>query len=191
MNVIVAASLEVQSMEDDQGVAPAAADAAAPAEPTIAAETMAAAAETTAAAAPVAAPAAPAVPRLHKNMPREEIATFLKEYVSPNGSKLFCSANFERLEHFSMAGLYGDSVSNTKWQNVTDLLFDGDTVTSKLFLIKVREAKLEESAAGRAAASKLGKAEQKREVLAQKRALDEKGPQEETEEEVQASPAVR
>ena len=57
----------------------------------------------TAAPPAAGAPAMPSVPALCKDMPREELEQYLKEYSTESGQKLFAAANVDMLEHLPMS----------------------------------------------------------------------------------------
>ena len=128
-------------------------------------------------ALPAAAPAS--LPQLRSGMPIAELETYLKEYATRDGTKLFAGACLDRLEHFSIDSLYNDCVSAARWQNVTDLLFDADKVTSDIFCRHVREAKQRETVRAQKESARLANAEKKRKLLEEMRAKDEKGPAQE------------
>ena len=87
----------------------------------------------------------PSVPALCKDMPREELEQYLKEYSTESGQKLFAAANVDMLEHLPMSTVYEASKSRAKWEPVANMLFPDSKATSEIFLIKVREAKKAET----------------------------------------------
>ena len=117
------------------------------------------------------------LPTLGKDMTSAELRTYLTEFTTSVGVKIFDTAAVDQLEFYPMETLYSCANSSGKWQNVVDRLFDGDLATAQLFQAKVLAAKVSETNAARHAASKLGKAEKKAARLAELRAGDEKGPE--------------
>ena len=101
------------------------------------------------------------LPTLGKDMTSAELRTYLTEFTTSAGVKIFDTAAVDQLEFYPMETLYSCANSSGKWQNVVDRLFHGDLATAQLFQAKVHAAKVSETKAARHAASKLGKAEKK------------------------------
>jgi len=147
------------------------------------ADAAAADAGTTGETAATAAPSpATALPVLRKDMPREELATYLCGFRTLGGSLLFADAELDQLEHLSMKSLYDFSTSEAKWNNVAAMLFAGNRSVAAVFRCKVLDAKRVEAEEARYRNSKLGKHAAKEAWLREKRKSDVPGDREEEEE---------
>ena len=65
------------------------------------------------------------MPTLGRNMTSEELRTYLTEFTTSAGVKIFAKAAVDKVEFYTMDTLYSCANSSGKWQNVVDRLFDG------------------------------------------------------------------
>ena len=138
---------------------------------------MSAAAEEAPTPAEVQAPSAAPRPKLRKEMSAADLITYLQEFSTSTGTKLFADAAVDRVELLSsrdrpMEVLFDMSSSAAKWRSVANQLFGGDQSTAELFQMKVREAKVLSSQAEKVHESKMANHEAKQAMLANKRKQD-------------------